>query len=962
MRLHNQLKVVKQSNSKIIRNQPLKKPEINNKICILLQSKDTYDFVKYILIEKENFKNSFVFFYCGDNDILTILENQYNNGYRFFLTDHNDDDIIKINTFKYINEILCFNSISTQDIVQLSPNIIRSSTPDYNYIYFIIINLIYTPSEGLTLLSLTNKYVDISKLYIRKKLSTLVDKLVYIYVENNEMSIKTLNYISVFNELMGNIIDIKTFAISLTNDNITSDLSYILSSNNISNEAYVPTLFYVNATNNMEADKLLTLLSLEENFTDNFIIFNDKFLESNFTEHFKSCFIFSRNFSEKGYKYAKTYNTDLTTINFSLYDILQFLNPSISNNKSDFTTFFKELKNNNTIIANTINRNDNMSYFYRQKGYIYIIDSSLQKIHISYKYKYDKTNGIKPTIKQNIKEFLDLLKGKPKPLVIVDIPDDIEDIPDDNLDIPLVIEDMPDNNKNIHDNSIKTLKLDLANSASNYTFSSSINGNYNDNNGYNQTKHFRNKINGIYNYIVAVRSCKVDEHWDSMVDIESKDDKFITSHSSRTYYDNSYTWSKWEFPYFDELDYHQYVIATKETLYFRTMITHYGVIHKERNSYPTKSTNFFDHDIIKLAAMTLGDKFYPITNVSTEFVMRSRKKYYQMFDNLSVIFNNTYYFTIEIDPVVRDMPNKAIANTGIFSTYSDATQGETSNKYPSDFGIIDYIKFGKFAYDGTLKMVPNPFSGYGGWGGSSNSLIAMVDIHDDDPLGNMTDDHGNKNVNINKYKYKKQAFKNRWKTFVRLNGNNEIKDYYTKKSKSKLENVYYTFDLLKNRIDIYRSVNNFLTNSYLDNLNSLPENLTMIKIETENFTITNIQLFKQDSNSESFYNKNLMMYSIENKLYLTNNNIDILDYFKVNNLLFTAFPLIQGDTVLYTFSNKITDFTCNNDGTIICVITTDTNSKSSAYNSNNSGASFRLIQAENVVSYTVNYEGTIDLL
>lgn len=803
-------------------NQPKKRNlVIKNKICVLIQSKETYDFVSYILKEKGKFTRDVYLVYCGNKNILTVLQNQFNNGFRFFLSDHDDDELIKINTFKRINEILIFNSISTQDIVILSPNIIRSSTPDYNYIYFIIVSLLYTPKEALVLLSLTSQYVDISKLR-RKNASTLVDTLVYVYIENNEFSVKTLNYILRFNALMGNIIKVKSFAISLTSNTISPDLSSLLSSNGISGINYEPTLFYVNSSNNTESEKLLSVLSSQPSFIDNYFLFSDTFLNAAFTTYFPYCFIVARNFSQEGYRYAKSYNSNLTAFNFSLYDFLIYLIPTISNNTENVNTIFKKLKDDNTIKSNSVNPKDIMFYFNIKQSYIYTIDSNLIKRPIAYRVK---TN-------------------------------------------PFLTGEL-DTTTRSYDVALYRTNVRLLMTTTTLFTKSSKNGG-----GlmvYNQTTYVNS---GDKSNKLSISNNTGNIWFEVLPNITNVLDGCVTEIKIR------------------KKKFYIFLIATNTDLYFimlaqnvsytlnQIYVSKFPFIQTQDNEADRGN---LDLEYMKMAVILGGNTLYPINKIM--LTETTNNQYYVLINDIC------FLLTLSFNTFSSDYRKFFVLDVGFYNLYNPSTSEET-DRYNYYFGYVDY-------YGSTVPGHPVSYSEW-------NNFIS-----------NLTKFYNQKTTTINNIKSIMTTIPNQ-------------------------DDILYVLD---NKIYTISGKNKGM----------------LLKFQTENFRISNINFFNQDDNL-------MMYYSVQDKLYLTNYNT-LLEYpnAKMQETLengnvvefskFTMVPLLSEDILIYMFPNTISDLSCNSDGTIICVTATDTNTNVSAYNSNDSGKSFKLIQLGDTVDYFVTKNG-----
>ena len=928
MRLHSPWIVYKYNIAKKpIVSQLIQKPAIINKMCILVYLKDTYDFINYILTEIGEFKRDVELIYCGDEDILTILEKQYNNGYRFFVTDHDDEDLIKINTFKNIDKILCFNSNSTQDLIELSSNIIRSSTPDYNYIYFIIIKLMYNVADALALLSLTNKYVDISKLK-RQDALTLFDTLVYIYIENNDFSLRTLEYILKFNKLMGDRIVIKSFAISLTDNNISPELITLLSSNNISEPDYIPTLFYVNSSNNIESEKLLSLISFEQSFTENYFVFNDTFLTANFNVYFKYCLIVSRNYSLEGYRYAKLYNKNLSVFNFSIYDLLQFLTPSISNNNdSDINTFFYKLTNNNTILTNSLNPNDAMSYFNRKQAYIYTIvsndtiisnDINVKKYiiqAISYQYKYNPTSSGTVDIDKSTDSDLTKIENLPH-TVNYGEPSEIVDFIKNADGILMIIK-----NKAKNDTYYYTMYVS-GNSGNNFFYVRSNTKNTN-----RRTKRFYRmdiQLDGIYEEFAT----------DDILTIK---DYMIRRWSDQGYTYNTQTYPTWQYIY-----YYNHIIAndtylTIETLPIQTneTVISFEVDKRSEGKSEPPINYYFKNLIIQKAAMILKKDFYPITSIVLSTTTSNLAVPYSLFydyvhnmtyddynnpasdkhkEYLTVIFNHKFVFKVLID-IDRDNVN-SLEPSKKQKRELEAAKSVFSKKLPPKSArLIKNMVFKDYFYVGTVNVLPV-----------------------NDPL-----------KDINNYTA------SNWENW--LNEEKLIKSdltgrepsIYKKICRSTLGNNTYTFDIMDNKIQIYNNLD--ISNNHL----SVPI------IQTSNFIITNIKLFiiPQEKPLPPLPPIVMMYYSIENKLYLTNYKNLLLHLYMHPNVTFTTYPLLTSDKLITTFNNtvdqNITDLTCDIYGKRIGITTKDNNSNNASYtctiSSDYSISSNEKLQSEGVIKY-----------
>lgn len=359
---------------------------ILNKVCLLINNYDTYQYFLHILYNIGEFTDKILLIHTNDNSkIINIMTTLYKNGFRVFFSDHDDNELISISTFKYIDNILVFNSISTQDLIPLHTHIVRSSVPDYNYIYFILINIIYSPVEAVHFLSMSSE-VNITKL-IRQS-PVFVNTLVFIHMKNNYSNTQ-LDYINVFNNLMGSLINVINIEINI--DEINVELDELLSNNIISNDNYTPTLFLTYAIDIKEANDILNVLYKNPINVHNYFVFNDEFLNIPFLNQFEYAYIIARNYSKEGNRLSKYYEKNTNSFNYSLYDMMQQLMPMLSSNYFQINDLYKKLLKYNYIVKNHINNDDIMSYFHIKQTYIYTITPSLEIKPSIYRYKFNPT-------------------------------------------------------------------------------------------------------------------------------------------------------------------------------------------------------------------------------------------------------------------------------------------------------------------------------------------------------------------------------------------------------------------------------------------------------------------------------------------------------------------------------------------------------------------------------------------
>ncbi len=276
-----------------------------------------------------------------EDDIVSIeaaINEYYNNGGRLFFGAQNSKTFFDLRPwFELHSDALYFNSgsrIYTTQIDDLIPdNMITTSCNHYRMVQFIFDNIICN----------IHKHADFLNGSVFDNIFDFVDdslpngqafnQIVYV-CDNSELQTKN-NFIDVIkNYIQTNFsqdtfykdpVTLQTFTLNITKDTaFPNALDILLTENPINSSKFsqsnVKSIFIFDCFNSENCQTILDLFSKKE-YTNNLIIFNEKFLNLNIANNlpfytnfeFSYSFILAVNYSELGYKTSKHIFNDYST-------------------------------------------------------------------------------------------------------------------------------------------------------------------------------------------------------------------------------------------------------------------------------------------------------------------------------------------------------------------------------------------------------------------------------------------------------------------------------------------------------------------------------------------------------------------------------------------------------------------------------------------------------------------------
>jgi hypothetical protein len=414
----------------------LLKQKINKSRLVILydtklDDKDGLEYMKFITDETTNYS---VIFYNGSEKIISAIEEQYNLGFRLFLSPTIDSNTLYyycISLCEKYKDMLLISTNSTTYFENgtLPYNIIRTASNDKEMITYITDVLLYDLSyltedilpQYRYPISDTSYYYDNSGNVLEFQ-PPLFSKLVYVYTEqdsNGNLDFYSNNYLKELSEYI-TLTDItfKTFKIQHDDLTFSQELKDLLAENPVSdyNEFLTSskTMFILNSSS---PEKILSLLD-EEYMYDNYFIFSDVFLNKKYSSKYKFNYalIPSANYSFDGFKLAGIIpgieGRYISPYIYSTSDIILKLLPYYTqhvnqnanlNSTSLIVSFIEKLK----AIKFIINNNE----WYEKKIFTYYVETTegdetntQYNRHIFYKYKFN------PITSGNFTEDNDIIK------------------------------------------------------------------------------------------------------------------------------------------------------------------------------------------------------------------------------------------------------------------------------------------------------------------------------------------------------------------------------------------------------------------------------------------------------------------------------------------------------------------------------------------------------------------------
>jgi surface protein len=399
LRLENEAKLLKQ---KQIANRP--------KLAVLFNpneyTQDALNFIDVIKDETKGSRYSIIFY----TDLLKILEEQYNLGFRFFASP----TIGSFSLYTYCipfckkyPDVLLITSYSTQYFENgiLPFNIIRTSINDNYMIEYIVNDLLYN-LNNLTFKATSTYYEPISNEINND--NPIFEKIVYIYTEKDTNGNQD-TYSEGYGEQLKNEVKLQNGAIifesfKIQDDNfiLPQEVKTLLSENPVSGVNFKTSKKTMFILNSYSPEKILSLFD-EEYMCDNYFIFGDVFPSNHYTSKYKFNYAICPlgNYSFEGYKIAGllTGGSFLSPFLYSIMDIILKLLPYYSKHFYEFEnlsstnlmlSFIDRMKSLNIIV--------DKNQWYERKIFTYKIDTkfndstnSQYNYHIFFKYKFNPT-------------------------------------------------------------------------------------------------------------------------------------------------------------------------------------------------------------------------------------------------------------------------------------------------------------------------------------------------------------------------------------------------------------------------------------------------------------------------------------------------------------------------------------------------------------------------------------------
>ena len=444
-----QLKEKKENDAReLLLKQKRNKPRLLILYDTTLDDTDGLEYMKFITDETGNYS---VIYYNGSDKLVNTIEEQYNLGFRFFLSPTIDSNTLYnycIAICKKYTDILLISTNSTTyfENGEFPYNIIRTSSNDKELIEYITDDLLY---------DLNNLTEDISKMYNYPISDTsyyfdnsgnalefqppLFSKVVYIYTEkdiNGNLDFYADNYGKQLYEYIKSIssqiyevgdatlpqneainqnnkkwitaepISLSMYSIT-TSQTFPQELKDLLSENPVSDinnfMKSKKTMFIINSSS---PEQILSLFD-EKYMYDNYFIFGDQFMKKKYTSKYKFNYaiIPTGNYSFDGFKLAgiipRIDGKYISPFVYSISDIILKLLPYYTqhinqNTNLDSLTLMISFIEKIKAIKFIINNNE----WYEKKIFTYYVESNIDdetntqyNRHIFYNYKFNPTTN-----------------------------------------------------------------------------------------------------------------------------------------------------------------------------------------------------------------------------------------------------------------------------------------------------------------------------------------------------------------------------------------------------------------------------------------------------------------------------------------------------------------------------------------------------------------------------------------
>jgi len=342
----------------------------NNKIIVLMSPTYPigYDLIKYIINLGLVTSNVETYLQKNGEDIVTLVNNYYNKGYRFFIGTQNSKELTSLTSF-FIEQTDCcyFNTYSTIFNLQMPTNMIRSVVNDYTLTQYINNYFVLNVDN---LLGISKNMLMYTPLSLTPTDEPAFKHFVYIY-EASSYTEEFLNMLQQTNDPNLNI-TIETFLIGET-EPLPDLLIELLIANPVSGVDYQTsnkTLFFLNSSN---PQNLLNKIT-NELWYDNYFFFCDPFFDDllKTSYPFYYSFLGAGCFSSIGYKLSQQIdpNQDISPTALAVVNLIIQLGQWYLNNAKPETTM-PELLYTLKSIQYLNQGNDDNWYWYEKQIYIY---------------------------------------------------------------------------------------------------------------------------------------------------------------------------------------------------------------------------------------------------------------------------------------------------------------------------------------------------------------------------------------------------------------------------------------------------------------------------------------------------------------------------------------------------------------------------------------------------------------